>query len=288
MMGGMSVDGREWIEQLPAELDGQRKLLLRLLRECESRPNIRWLVIACSLGRGAADRLSDLDMGMGVADEQFDAAIVDVRRVIDGLGDLVDSYHHQLPGLTMSHERIFAQYADRCQVDIVVLPATASESVGPIRDEVVLHDPDKRMVRVFEQAAVTPEQVREWAFGGWCALVDMGKYLRRGSRWEALQRLTEAQGQLWRLWAAAYDIPNPQFGLTSFLDFAPGQLPAAMETTVSDLDPGRLLAAARQAARQLSAISDHLRPDQRAALPLAMGWFVTGDLDALADSPDPY
>jgi hypothetical protein len=287
MMGDMSADGRDWIEQLPAELEGQRKLLHALLRECESQRDIRWLVIACSLGRGAADRLSDLDMGMGVADEQFDAAIVGIRRAVDGLGELVDSYHHQLPGLTMSHERIFAQYADRCQVDLVVMPATAAESVGPIRDEVVLYDPDQRMVRVFEQAAVTPQQVREWAFGGWCALVDMGKYLRRGSRWEALQRLTEAQGQLWRLWAAVREVPNPQFGLTSLLDFAPAQLPAAMEATVSDLDHGRLLAAARQAARQLSAVSEHLRPDQRAALPLAMGRFVTSDLDALASSPDP-
>jgi len=288
MMGGMSVAGREWIEQLPAELDGQRNLLHALLRECESQQNIRWLVIACSLGRGAADRLSDLDIGMGLADEQFDTAIVNVRRAVDGLGELVDSYHHQLPGLTMSHERIFAQYADRCQVDLVVIPASGTQSFGPVRDEVVLYDPDKRMSRVFEQAAVTPGQVREWAFGGWCALVDLGKYLRRGSRWEALQRLTEAQGQLWRLWAAACEVPNPQFGLTSLLDFAPPQLPAAMETTVSDLDPDRLLAAARQAARQLSAVSDHLRPDQRAALPLAMGRFVTGDLDALASSPDPY
>ena len=283
----MSVDGHEWIEQLPADLDGQRKLLRGLLRACESQQNIRWLVIACSLGRGAADRLSDLDLGMGVADGQLDAALPDVRRAVDGLGDLVDSYHHQLPGLTMSHERIFAQYADRCQVDLVVLPASAPESVGPIRDEVVLYDPDKRMARVFEQPGVTPEQVREWAFGGWCALVDMGKYLRRGSRWEALQRLTEAQGQLWRLWAAACEVPNPQYGLTSLLDFAPGRIPAGMESTVSDLDHGRLLAAAQHAARQLGAISEHLRPDQRAALPLAMGRFVTGDLVALADSPDP-
>ena len=283
----MSADGHEWIERLPAELEGQRTLLRGLLRECESQQNIRWLVIACSLGRGAADRLSDLDMGLGVADEQFDAAILDVRRAVDGLGDLVDSYHHQLPGLTMSHERIFAQYADRGQVDLVVLPASAAESVGPVRDEVVLYDPDQRMTRVFEQAAVTPEQVREWAFGGWCALVDLGKYLRRGSRWEALQRLTEAQSQLWRLWAAACEVPNPQFGLTSLLDFAPGQLPRTMEATVSDLDPGRLLAAARQAARQLTAVSEHLRPGQRAALPLDMGRFVTGDLDALAGSPDP-
>ena len=207
-------------------------------------------MIACSLGRGAADRLSDLDMGMGLADEQFDAAILDVRRAVDGLGELVESYHHQLPGLTMTHERIFAQYADRCQVDLVVIPA--SQSIGPVRDEVALYDPDQRMTGAFKQGAVTPEQVREWAFGGWCALADLGKYLRRGAHWEALQRLTEAQGQLWRLWAAVHQVPNPQFGLTSLLDFAPGQVPPAMEATVSDLDPARLLAAGQQAARQLS------------------------------------
>ena len=281
----MSADGREWVERLPAELDGQRKLLRALLRECEAQDSIRWLVIACSVGRGAADRLSDLDMGMGVADERFGTAIGDVRRAVNGLGELVDSYHHQLPGLAMSHERIFAQYADRCQVDLVVIPA--SQSVGPIRDEVVLYDPDQRMTHVFEQPAVTPEQVREWAFGGWCALADLGKYLRRGSSWEALQRLTEAQGQLWRLWAAAYDVPNPQFGLTSLLDFAPGQLPPAMQATVSDLDPGRMLAAARRSARLLSDVGEHLRPDQRAALPRAMARFVTGDLDALASAHEP-
>jgi hypothetical protein len=288
MMGGMSADGRAWVEQLPAELEGQRALLRGLLPECESNDSVRWLVIACSLGRGAADRLSDLDMGMGVADEHFDEAILDVRRTVDGLGELVDSYHHQLPGLTMSHERIFAQYADRCQVDLVVLPASAYESVGPIRDEVVLYDPDNRLARTFEQAAVTPEQVREWAFGGWCALADLGKYLRRGSPWEALQRLTEAQGQLWRLWAAVRGVPNPQFGLTSLLDFAPGQIPAEMESTVSDLSPGRLLAAARHSARLLTEVGEHLPPGQRAALPLAMGRYVTSDLHDLATSPDAY
>lgn len=269
-------DGSEWIERLPAELSAQRELLRRLLLQCQSRDNFRWLVIACSLGRGAADRLSDLDLGMGVSDDEFDAAVIDARRTVDELGDLVDSYHHQLPGLTIPHERIFAQYADRSQVDLVVFPA--SQSVGPVRDEVVLYDPDKRFTASFEQSAVTPEQVREWAFGGWCALADLGKYLRRGSAWEALQRLNEAQGCLWRLWATVYEVPNPQYGLTSILDFAPGRIPAGMEATVSDLDPARLLAAGQSLARQLCAVGDHLQPDQRAALPLAMGRYVTGDL----------
>ena len=61
-------------------------------------------------------------------------------QVIDGLGDLVDSYHHQLPGRAMRHERIFAQYADRCQIDLVAIPA--SQTIGAVRDEVVLYGED--------------------------------------------------------------------------------------------------------------------------------------------------
>jgi len=264
---------------MPDELGGQRALLRGLLRACESDDRIRWLAIACSVGRGVADRFSDLDMGMGVADDQFDAALADVRGVVDGLGDLVESYHHQLPGLAIPHERIFAQYADRCQVDLVVFPAT--QTIGQVADEVVLYDPDDQIAVSFERQPVTARQAREWAFGGWCALIDLGKYLRRGSPWEALQRLHEAQAQLWRLWAACLEVPNPQYGLTSILDFAPGRLPAQTEATVADLDPGRLLAAARNLAVQLAEVGSRLGPDLRAALPAAMGRFVTADLAAL-------
>jgi hypothetical protein len=275
----MTADGHEWIEQLPAELAGQRAILRRLLRACESTASFRWLVVACSVGRGAADHLSDLDLGMGLADDQFDTAMGAAHDAVDGLGDLVDSYHHKLPGLAMPHERIFAQYADRCQVDLVVFPASAS--VGPIRDQVVLYDPDEAFNSSFGQDPVTREQAREWAFGGWCALADFGKYLRRGSAWEALQRLNDARGQVWQLWAAGYAIPNPQYGLTSILDFAPERIPPGMAATVSDLDPGRLLAAARSLARLLAEAGEHLPRDHRTALPARMAAFVTADLAAI-------
>ena len=275
----MTSAGRAWIDRLPDELDGQRAILRRLLAVSEADERIRWLVVSCSIGRGNADRLSDLDLGVGVSDERFDEALGDIRYAVDHLGDLVDSYHHQIAGLTMRHERIFAQYADRCQVDLVVIPA--SEQVGQIRDEVVLYDPGQHVTGSFEQQPVPPEQVREWAFGGWCALADLGKYLRRGSAWEALDRLHEARAQLWRLTATALGVPNPQFGLTSILDFAPDRLPDAVTETVGDLDPARLLAATRSLASQLRAAGAGLTADQRAALPLAMAAYITADLDAI-------
>ncbi|MDR2986736.1 MAG: hypothetical protein LBV34_18045, partial [Nocardiopsaceae bacterium] len=211
--------------------------------------------------------------------DEFDTALIDVRHVIDGLGDLVDSYHHQLPGLALRHERIFAQYADRCQIDLVVIPA--SESIGAVRDEVMLYNQGEHEVVPFEQQDLTPEQIREWAFAGWCALADLGKYLRRGSVWEAFQRLHEARDWTWRLWAAVLEVPNPHFGLTSVLDFAPDRLPAGMEQTISDLRPASLLAAARRLAGQLAETTEQLSPGLRALMPAAMARYVNDDLAAM-------
>ena len=272
--------GREWVAGLPAELDGQRAILTGLLDHCAADPRVSWLVIGCSLGRAAADRLSDLDLGAGVAAGDFDAARAGLRRAVDGAGDLVESFEHQLPGVTGPHSRIFAQYADRCQVDLVVMADSAD--AGAIPSVVVLHDP-AGLVRVRDTARpVTPEQVREWAFLGWCALADLGKYLRRGSAWEALARLEEARAQLWKLEAAAAGVAQPQYGLTSILDFAPGGVPAEMAATVAGLEPAGLLAAARQVARLLSAAGDRLAPDLAAALPAAMARYITADLAGLA------
>jgi hypothetical protein len=275
----MQTRGLDWIDDLPPELAAQRALLRGLLAWCEGDDRIRWLVIGCSLARGAADHLSDLDMAMGIRDEDFEVARPDLRRAVDSLGELVESYYHQLPGLTQAHERIFAQFADRSQVDLVLFPA--SMPGGSVPNVVVLYDPDERLVIAGEKKPVTPGQIREWAFGGWCALADLGKYLRRGSTWEALARLNEARAQLWQLWAVTLGVPDPQYGLTSILDFAPGQVPAGFEGTVADLDPGRLLGAARRVAISLNEAGARLPDDQRAVLPSAMARYITADLEQL-------
>src|SRR6266704_39135 len=70
----MQTRGLDWIDELPPELAGQQALLRGLLALCDADDRIRWLVIGCSLARGAGDRLSDLDMAMGIRDGDFDAA----------------------------------------------------------------------------------------------------------------------------------------------------------------------------------------------------------------------
>lgn len=290
----MDRDGARWIEELPAGLAAQQGLLRGLLAFSQADPDVRWLVLGCSLARGAGDWLSDIDAAVGVVDEQLPAAFPRARSAVDGLGELVESFHHQLPGLALTHERVFAQYADRSQLDLVVYPATVF--AGSIPDVIVLYDPEDLLAVPAAGApvagapdagaavagapvAVPPEQIREWAFLGWCALADLGKYVRRGSAWEALERLHEARAQLWQLWAAAGGVPQPQYGLTSVLDYA-AALPDGIEETVSGLDVGSLLAAGLRVAELLGEVGGQLGEEQQAALPSAMGSFVLSDLRA--------
>jgi hypothetical protein len=140
--------GARWIEELPAGLAAQQGLLRGLRAFSQADPDVRWLAVGCSLARDAGDWLSDIDGAVGVdlgadADveaERFAEVFPRVRSAVDGLGQLVDSYHHKLPGLTLTHERIFAQYADRSQLDLVVYPSTVF--AGSIPNVVVLYDPD--------------------------------------------------------------------------------------------------------------------------------------------------
>src|SRR5689334_5816244 len=205
--GGTGMDqGRAWIGRLPDELRGQQAIMRRLLAFSEADPDVCWLAIGCSVARGAGDRMSDLDMGIGVTEAVYAAARDRIRLAADRLGDLVESYHHQLPGVPPPHERVFAQYADGCQLDLVILPAVLPG--GPLPRTVMLYDRDGQFADGVAGAAVGgpaasdgpapgpdagqpgPEagQLREWAFGGWCALADLAKYVRRGSGGEALDR----------------------------------------------------------------------------------------------------
>jgi hypothetical protein len=279
-MDRLDRDGARWIEELPAGLAAQQGLLRGLRAFCQADPDVRWLAVGCSLARDAGDWLSDIDGAVGVSVEQFAAVFPRVRAAVDGLGELVESYHHQLPEVALTHERIFAQYADRSQLDLVVYPSTVFG--GSIPNVVVLYDPDFVLAVPAreESAPVSPSQVREWTFQGWCALADLGKYVRRGSAWEALERLHEARAQVWQLWAAVRGVPQPQYGLTSVLDYSASRLPPGIEETVSDLDLGHLVAAGLRVAELLGAVGDQLGESQRAALPLAMGRFIIDDLRA--------
>src|SRR3954453_19290636 len=95
---GFDGDGARWIEELPAGLAAQQGLLRGLRAFCQADPDIRWLVVGCSLARAAGDWLSDIAAAVGVSEERFADVFPRVRSAVDGLdglGGLVESYHHQ-------------------------------------------------------------------------------------------------------------------------------------------------------------------------------------------------
>jgi hypothetical protein len=289
-----TIPGRAWLAALPDELTGQRRLMAGLLDYCETSPAVTSLVVGCSLGRGAADALSDVDGALGVqADpgavgaEQVQAVEADVVAALPGISPLVDVLQHRYGPADRFIRRIFAQFADRTQLDLTVMADREIRVGAAIRpDTVWLYDtagqPGAPAPADGGQASepapgytVTGEQIREWTFLGWCALIDADKYLRRGSLWEAHNRLHYARDRIWALWAATVGALYPWHGLPQVLDHDPGNLPPGIDATVAGLDAAELRRAAAASAALLADVSIAAARRWQAELPTAMAEYVS-------------
>jgi hypothetical protein len=290
--------GRAWLAALPDELAAQRRVMAGLIDRCETWPLATSLLVGCSLGRGAADALSDIDAALGVDAERVGTMEAMVAAALPELGALVDVLRQRTEAAGQQIRRIFAQYADGTQLDLAVVADADIETRrrdGGAPDFIPLYQapappgseqPDARTpasgsVPCGEPPAaytVTGEQVREWAFLGWCALIDTDKYLRRGSLWEAHSRLHEARHRIWALWAAAHGALYPWHGLSQVLDHDPGNLPPGIESTVAGLDAADLRRAARASAGILATVSVSAARRHPADLPTAMAAYVSRTL----------
>jgi len=293
------MEGRAWLVALPEELTAQRRVLTGLVDRCEAWPLAISLLVGCSLGRGAADELSDIDAALGVDAPRGEAGArligtmeAMVVAALPELGTLVDVLRHPTGPASQHVRRIFAQFADGTQLDLAVVADAeiqARRRAGGAPDFVSLYqapasaESDPRMPADSGASegepphayAVTGDQVREWAFLGWCALIDADKYLRRGSLWEAHSRLQEARDRIWALWAAAQGAMYPWHGLSQVLDHDPADLPPGIEFTVAGLDAADLRRAARASAGVLAAASEAAARRHPADLPGAMADYVT-------------
>jgi hypothetical protein len=290
-----TLAGRDWLAALPDELGAQRRVMAGLVDRCEAWPLAISLLVGCSLGRGAADALSDIDAALGVDAERGQAGAKRVEIVealvvaaLPELGPLVDVLRHKTGPAGQFARRIFAQFADGPQLDLAVVANAEIEvrrRTGGAPDFIPLYeaDPGARMPAGASAPsgdppaayAVTGDQVREWAFLGWCALIDTDKYLRRESLWEAHGRLHEARDRIWALWAAAQGAMYPWHGLSQVLDHDPESLPPGIESTVADLDAADLRRAARASTGVLAAVSAAAARRHPADLPEAMAAYVT-------------
>src|SRR5215475_137792 len=286
-----SVSGRAWLATLPDELAAQRRLMTGLISFCESTPAVTSLNVGCSLGRDAGDALSDVDAAMGITAARGSAGAGQVHEVesmvvaaLSDLGTLVDVLRHRVGPADRLVRRIFAQFADGMQLDLAVMAEAEVRRGAAAPDFVTLY----RAAEVAGAAhagdrparadVATPEQIREWAFFGWCALADVDKYLRRGSVWEAHNRLHEARHHIWALWATANGALYPWHGLSQVLDQDPRDLPPGIETTIAGLDPVDLLRAARASATLLTHVSKAAAARYAANLPSTMDGYVTSAL----------
>lgn len=297
--GGAALVGRAWLAALPDELTAQRRLMAGLAERCAVWPLATSLLVGCSLGRGAADALSDVDAALGVdappgaaGAERVETVAAMVVAALPELGPLVDVLRHPTGPADQYVRRIFAQFADGTQLDLAVVAEAGIEDrrraggapdFVPLYQAPALRDPAEPDVaggpvgdaEPSAAYAVTGEQVREWAFLGWCALIDTDKYLRRGSLWEADSRLHEARHRIWALWAAAHGALYPWHGLSQVLDHDQGNLPPGIESTVAGLEPADLRRAARASAGVLVTASEAAARRHPADLPTAMAAYVT-------------
>jgi len=296
-VGAGALAGRAWLAALPNELAAQRRIMAALVDRCEVWPLAITLVVGCSLGRGAADELSDIDAALGVDAERGEAGAGRVETAegmlvaaLPEMGTLVDVLRHQVERPGEWIRRIFAQFADGTQLDLAIVAASQIAErfrAGGAPDFVTLYQApvpsaggdapsgDAPGAETAAAYAVTGDQVREWAFDGWCALIDADKYLRRGSLWEAHSRLHEARHRIWVLWAAAHGAMYPWHGLSQVLDHDPGSLPPGIESTVAGLDAVGLRRAARASAGILAEVSASAAGRYPTDLPAGMAAYVT-------------
>ena len=191
---------------MPPELTRQRQAISPLLELCEESPLVTSFSVGCSIGRNAADALSDVDAVIGVRAARGAAGAEQVRDVegsivelLPRLGALVDLLCQETAGDEFLIRRVFAQFEDRLQLDLAVVAEAEASSRG--RDRLTswrcTGGADRPASRNCPSALdVSSKPVQEWAFLGWRPPARRGQSVRRGSLWEAHHRLHEAREQI--------------------------------------------------------------------------------------------
>jgi hypothetical protein len=235
-------DPHAWINGLPGVVAPQAAVLLRLLDAVQADPRIRALRVRGSIARGTADEHSDLDTRIWIGDDEYEAVLADLPALVRTIGLTLDILF-ETPGSPY----LFVQYADGVQLELS--SGRASEASGRDQGVVVLLDRDG----LWEQP-YRPEQAWDqdlWLGWAWIALSGVDKHLRRDSLWEALTTLEKARSLLLRHHAAVTGMRDPEYGVTSLLDYG-GPLPDGLEATVAGLDAAEIRRAALACAELLA------------------------------------
>lgn len=235
-------DPRAWIRSLPRVVEPQAALLLRLFDAVQADSRIRAFRIRGSIARGTADEHSDLDTRIWVVDDAYETMLAELPALVRSIGPTLDILF-ETPGSPY----LFVQFANGVQLELS--SGRASEASGRDHGVVVLLDRDGLWEQRREPAPAWDQDL--WLGWAWMALSDIDKYLRRDSLWEALTTLEKARSLLLRHHAATTSMRDPEYGVTSIVDYG-GSLPEGLELTVAGLDAGEIRRAAVACAELLT------------------------------------
>ncbi len=271
---------------MPANVTRQRRLLESLVTAAEAEPAFRWLELGGSLGRGAGDELSDIDAGLGIADDQWTAGLAAAEAATRAADTVADAFRQRYPGKGgQPCWHLFTLYDSGLQLSLVVMPASWRAGLPP--QSVALYDTDGQLGTSWtpDNAAADAPTLREWACLGWVALGDLVKYLDRGSPWEARARLEEARAQAWQLWAVTVSAVYPAYGLTAVLDVPDVALPPGLDATAAGLDPADLRRAAVAVADLLELVTERAQSVQSFEFPAGLQAWARARLVAATAEP---
>lgn len=150
----LTHETRAWLAALEARPPRHARILRALVDAGERDDRVRTVMVGCSIGRGVADELSDIDAHVMVADDAWPAVVDDVERVANAAGEPMEVLVHRLDGVSRdTHRHVFVQYCDGVQLSLVVQPLAAQTRRGRAADVVVLHDPDDHLGVVVEPSS---------------------------------------------------------------------------------------------------------------------------------------
>jgi predicted nucleotidyltransferase len=236
------ADPRAWIASLPDPIARQANVLHRLFDAFEADPHIRAFRVRGSIARGTADEYSDIDTRIWISDEDYETTVALLPRLLRSIAPTLDILF-ETPGSPY----LFVQFADGVQLELST--GRASEATDRDSNVVVLLDRDGMWNQPDEPTQ--PWDQGLWLGWAWMALSDIDKHLRRGSLWEARTSLERARSLLLCHHAAVSGIHDPQYGVTSILDYG-GSRPPGLESTVAGLDTAEIRRAALACGRLLA------------------------------------
>jgi predicted nucleotidyltransferase len=281
----MSADDGGWLDELAPELNEHAALLRGMLSVVEADSRVRAMQVQGSVGRGEADALSDIDVGLVVAESAWPRITGELKDMFRSIGDLIDEHYHFLPSEEAPELfKAWAHFESGIQLDVLVLPASRLLGSGP--DGRTLLDRDKVLLESdHPRRLAEPGDIDDWAFLAWQNLTEVLKYIQRGRAAAAAEWLNSGRQAAISCWAAANGVEY-----AAFANVAAARLgvsapwPDGLEKTYPGPSAPDVIAAAKALAA-LQTKTDRLLELRLGLRPRPLGEWVRQRLERLEATP---